>query len=68
VTASKPRPCSQCHERVVCENVTVRVYRRRSQYDFRYVLCEGCRLILYTILRENAMSIQRGAFVEDLDK
>lgn len=61
---SEPRKvlCGQCHEQHVCEHVTVRVYRRRSQVEFRYTLCKDCMTMLATILRENASTVQRGMF------
>lgn len=61
---SEPRKrlCGQCHELTKCEHTTVRMYRKRSQLEFRYLLCAECQTMLTTILRENALAVQRGMF------
>jgi uncharacterized protein with PIN domain len=58
----KFRRCSQCKANGKADSVTVRMYRKRSQLEFRFTLCEDCLTMLTTILREGADSIQRGFY------
>jgi hypothetical protein len=57
-----PGKCSSCGDSTRVEWVTVRVYVRRAQLDYRYHLCVECKTILRTFLEGSAVSIQRGLF------
>jgi hypothetical protein len=54
--------CSVCGSQGVCEWVTIRVYRKRSQTQFRYFLDAECRQILAAFLEGGAVEIQRGLY------
>jgi hypothetical protein len=47
--------CTECGKALEVEGVTVRVYRRRSQHDYRYRLCLPCLGVLHHLLKENSM-------------
>jgi hypothetical protein len=54
--------CGVCGEKGKVESVTVRLYMRRSQEEFRYRLGKECRQLLQTFLAGGAMSRARGIF------
>lgn len=56
------QPCSQCGERVQTTGVTVRVYVKRRQTDYRYHLCQHDMTILETLLEGPAEATQRTFF------
>jgi hypothetical protein len=62
VTKGAAAACSSCHANRPVEYVTVRVYRKRSQVEFRYRVCKECILVLATFLEGSAIAVQRGLF------
>jgi hypothetical protein len=54
--------CSACGVTAPVESVTVRVYSKRSQVDFRYRVCKEDKKVLYELLATGANEIQRGIF------
>jgi hypothetical protein len=62
--AKAKEPCSVCTKAAVLEWICVRVYRRRSQTEFRYHVCPECKQILATFLEGGAVSVQRGLFYD----
>ena len=59
--------CSVCPVVAELEYVTVRVYRRRSQSEFRYRVCKECTKVLSAFLEGGAISIHRGVFSDKQD-
>ena len=59
--------CSVCPEVGELEYITVRVYRRRSQTEFRYRVCRDCQRVLAAFLEGGAIAIQRGIFSQNED-
>ena len=58
-------PIGRCH---VCgaegrlEWVTVRVYQKRRQFDYRYHPCADCRRVLASFLEGNTLGMTSGLF------
>jgi hypothetical protein len=59
---AKDAKCSSCDERSGVQTVTVRLYRRRAQLEFRYRLCPHCVRLLESLLEANAEWSGRGLF------
>lgn len=59
-----PLKCNGCGALRELESVTCRVYRKRSQVDYRYRICADCRQVLEGFLEGAAESIQRGLYLE----
>lgn len=63
--SSAPRArltCLSCKADYAVEYVTVRVYFRRKQAEFRYRLCHVCKTMLMHLLRENCEYETAGLF------
>lgn len=56
------RHCMQCDADTNVESVTVRMYTRRSQTEYRFRICRECRQILSAFLEGPAESVSRGLF------
>jgi len=54
--------CTVCGKSDRVESVTVRIYSRRSQVDFRYRVCREDKRVMYELLSTGASEIQRGLF------
>ena len=54
--------CTVCGASGGVETLTVRVYSRRSQVDFRYRVCKEDKRVLYELLSTGASEVQRGIF------
>jgi hypothetical protein len=59
---SKPLTCRSCKADFAVEYVTVRVYFRRKQFEFKYRLCGVCKDMLLHLLRENCEYQTAGMF------
>jgi hypothetical protein len=60
--AGRREKCSVCPSKGLLEWVTVRVYRKRSQVEFRYHVCQDCIRVLAAFLEGGAVAVQRGLF------
>ena len=56
------RKCHVCGKIGRTESVTVRVYLKRTQRDFRYEPCADCRMVLLTFLEGSAVAVNRSFF------
>lgn len=54
--------CTSCQSHVHVESVTVRIYRKRWQSEYRYRLCGDCTRLLDALLSTNAIATQRSLF------
>ena len=54
--------CHVCGRTGKIESVTVRVYLKRLQRDFRYRPCSDCRAVLFTFLESSALATAKGMF------
>jgi len=56
------RKCHVCSRIGRVESMTVRVYMRRTQRDFRFEPCADCRMVLMTFLEGSALAVNRSFF------
>ena len=54
--------CGVCLKEAPLEWITVRVYCRRKQYDFRYHVCADDKQVLLTFLEGGAEAVSLGLF------
>jgi len=59
---SKRGACDNCRAVTTLQHVTVRMYTKRSQLEFRYRLCPDDVRLLETLLEGTASIVQRGIF------
>jgi hypothetical protein len=60
--AKKALTCLSCKADFAVEYVTVRVYFKRKQHEYRYRLCGVCKDMLVFFLRENCEYETAGLF------
>jgi hypothetical protein len=56
------RKCASCGGHNQVESVTVRLYRKRRQVEFRYIICHFCTQVLESILETNSHAMQKSFF------
>jgi len=54
--------CHVCDRSATLESVTVRVYRKTTQVDYKYRPCVECRQVLMTFLSGSALTETRSLF------
>src|SRR4029453_391846 len=54
--------CSNCETQRPLQSVTVRVYFKRSQFDYRYRVCADCLRSLKSLLWCGATNVQQGMY------
>lgn len=54
--------CHVCDRFATLESVTVRVYRKTTQVDYKYRPCPDCRQVLMTFLGGSALAENRSLF------
>jgi hypothetical protein len=54
--------CDNCHGMLHLDSVTVRMYTKRRQVEFRYRLCTDDQALLESLLEGTASIVQRGMF------
>lgn len=61
-TSVSGKRCSNCQQRQQLTSVTVRMYLRRSQLDYRYRVCSDCVRSLKSLLWAGAENAQAGMY------
>jgi hypothetical protein len=54
--------CSNCHHARAETSVTIRMYLKRSQFDYRYRVCPECVRVMKSLLWAGAVNCQNGMF------
>jgi hypothetical protein len=54
--------CSVCAHEGGVESITIRVYSKRSQVEFRYRVCKEDKKVLHELLATGAFAVSRGLF------
>lgn len=60
--AKRGGKCSECGEVKPLEPVTLRMYERRRQFEWRYRVCDLCCRMIRVLLSEHADATQEGFF------
>jgi hypothetical protein len=61
-TSVSGQRCSNCRCQAALTSVTVRLYLKRSQFDYRYRVCSDCVRSLKSLLWTGASNAQQGMY------